>query len=341
MPHLLEFLRSVVLRVDASGVVDPIDSPTAAWLGDRPRTVQALCGVPDLSALIATPGPWRVVALPEGEHLLIGIDWHDHDTLATRLADATLQDRATVLNVLPTAVASDIAVRVLQPKAYRESTLLFVDAVQFSRLAARVDPVSCLRQLDFYFSLFDAVTRAFGVEKMTTLGDAYMAIAGVPQRRAAHAVDATLAALRLVRAVATRPGPVVDDWEWSFRVGLHSGPCISGVVGAQPYSFDVWGETVSIAAHIQRVSRPDVVSVSAATAALIGEFFALEFDGTTTVRNAGEVELYLVRGVHPELLSDPDEIIVNTSFADRYLAAFGVPAPHAAWHAHSFADGLG
>lgn len=331
----LELLTPVLLRVDAGGRLSPADTRSAAWLdalGDQPRTLQAVCGVGDPAELADAAGPWRTLPDVDGSFLLVGSTWAAPEAIARRIAHETLQAKQTLLNVLPHAVADRLGeVRGLQPKAYREATLLFIDAVQFSRLAARVDPVTCLKQLDFYFSLFDQVTRVFGVEKVTTIGDAYMAVAGVPQRRAAHAVDATLAALRVARAVAARPAPVVDEWEWSFRLGLHSGPCISGVLGARRHVFDLWGDTVSVAAHVQRVGRPDCVSVSGATFRLIEPFFDVSFDGTTVVRNAGEVEIYLVRGVRPELLADPAEIIVNNAFCDRYRDVYGVACPEAAW----------
>lgn len=335
MMSLLELLTPVLLRVDVLGRVTPADTRSAAWLaafGPQERTLQALCGKADARELVDSAGPWRSLPDIDGNHLLVGAAWADAEAIAHAIAPLSLQDKQTLLNVLPRPVAEHLAeARGLQPKAYREATMMFIDAVQFSRLAARVDPVTCLKQLDFYFSLFDQITSVFGVEKVTTIGDAYMAVAGVPARRAAHAVDATLAALRVARAIVARPAPVVDEWEWSFRLGLHSGPCISGVLGARRHVFDLWGDTVSVAAHVQRVGRPDAVSVSGATFRLIEPFFDVSFDGTTVVRNAGEVEIYLVRGVRPELLADPAEIIVNNAFCDRYREAYGVPCPEAAW----------
>jgi class 3 adenylate cyclase len=336
MQSLLDLLTPVILRVDADGALSPADPSTSAWLeGHAPedRSLAALCGVDGPRALVGADGRWRAVALPDGAHLVVGCAWQAGEQIAERLAEASLPDKQALLNVLPTDVGEHVSGRGLQPKAYRESTIVFIDAVQFSRLAARVDPVTCLKQLDFYFSLFDEITASFAVEKVTTMGDAYMAVAGVPHRRAAHAVDATLAALRVVQAVKTRPGPVVDEWEWSFRVGLHSGPCISGVLGARRQVFDLWGDTVSVAAQVQRVGRPDQVSVSGATAELLAEFFELGPDGATVVRNVGEVEIHVVRGVKPELLADPEEGLVNAAFRERYEASFGTPCPEAAWRA--------
>lgn len=334
MPSLLELLTPVLLRVDAEGGLEGADAPSRAWLaGHEPsdRSLARLCGAAEPAALVAAQGPWRALALPDGAYLVSGSAWQAGDAIAGRLAKTSLQDKQVLLNVMPAAVADEIATRTLQPKAYRESTIMFIDAVQFSRLAARVDPVSCLKQLDFYFSLFDQVTAAFGVEKVKTLGDAYMGVAGVPHRRAAHAVDATLAALRVARAIAARPGPVVDEWEWSFRLGLHSGPCITGVLGARRQVFDLWGDTVSVAAQVQRAGRPDTVSVSGATVELIGGFFDIGFDGMTVIHHAGEVAVHVVRGIRPELLADAEEGIVNAEFCQRYEAVFGETCPEAAW----------
>ena len=341
MSNVLDLVTPVILRVDAAGDIQPADEASAMWLEAQEvaglagpvdawdRSLLRLCGTADVTMLVDADGPWRAVALPSGEYLVVGAMWQGSDTIAMRVGAETLQNKQALLNVLPATASEGLSGRSLQPKAYRESTILFVDAVQFSRLAARVDPVSCIKQLDFYFSLFDQITGAFAVEKVTTIGDTYLAVAGVPQRRAAHAVDATLAALRLAQAVATRPGPVVDEWEWSFRIGLHSGPCISGVLGARKHVFDLWGDTVSVAAHVQRVGRPDVVSVSGVTAALIEPFFEVVFDGTTVVRNAGEVEIYVVRGVRPEL-ADERTGLVNAAFRAKYVAMFGDECPASA-----------
>ena len=340
MFDLHKLLTPLILRVDAERRVSPADDHSAEILlanGEPQALVELLAQLArDPEALFAVGGPWRALPQPDGGFLLIGVAWESQAVIAQNLASASLLDKQALLNVLPSAISEHLAAqRALQPKAYRESTVVLIDAVQFSRLAARVDPVSCLKQLDFYFLLFDQITSGFGVEKVTTIGDAYMGVAGVPQRRAAHAVDATLAALRVALAVAARPGPVVDAWEWSFRIGLHSGPCISGIIGARRKVFDLWGDTVSVAAHVQRVGRPDAVSVSGATAQLVEGFFDLQYDGTTVVRNAGEVEIHLVSGIRPELCAPDGPGLVNAAFHQRYEAAFGVACPEAAWRAQA------
>lgn len=353
MVALLELVEPIALRVDADGGVTPASPAAAQWLAARagPAGLRALFGCDSPAALLtlaqagskAMPevpwpeGPvvWDLSAETSsqaGAVLAVGAALRPAKALAVQLAQATLLDKSLALAVLPRELAAPLGER-LQPKAYRESTVMFIDAVQFSRLAARVDPVTCLKQLDFFFSAFDQITSAFGVEKLRTAGDTYVAVSGIPHRRASHAVDATFAALRCAQVVASGLTPIVDEWDWSFRIGLHSGPCISGVLGARKPVYDLWGDTVSIASHVERVGRPDRVSVSGAVRPLIEPFFALERVQTTMTQSVGEIEVFEVRGLLPEFQAAPQGGVANEAFKTLYEARFGTPSPAAAHEA--------
>lgn len=350
MVAILELVESIALRVDADGKVTPASSAAARWLAARP-------GAPSLGALFGAASPaflrslaessgkavpenpwpegpvaWDLSLEPSDGVLAVGVAIRSPRTLASQLATATLLDKSLALAVLPRESAAPLGER-LQPKAYRESTVMFIDAVQFSRLAARVDPVTCLKQLDFFFSAFDQITSAFGVEKLRTAGDTYVAVSGIPHRRLSHAVDATFAALRCAQVVASGLTPIVDEWDWSFRIGLHSGPCISGVLGSKKPVYDLWGDTVSVASHVERVGQPDSVCVSGAVRQLIEPFFSLEFLQTTVTRSVGEIEVFAVRGLLPELQADDQAMVANAEFAARYEARFASPCPSAAQEA--------
>lgn len=358
MVSLLELVETIALRVDASGEVVPASSAAARWLGARhARSFAALFGCPARAELaeLATRGAaarpptawpegpvaWDLFVESSGTILAIGAALRPPDALAATLSRAALIDKSLALSVLPRERGVPLGER-LQPKAFREVTVMFIDAVQFSKLAARVDPVTCLKQLDYFFSTFDKITSALGVEKLRTAGDTYMAVAGVPLRRTSHAVDATLAALRCAQVVASGLTPVADDWDWSFRIGLHTGPCISGVLGARKPVFDLWGDTVSIASHVERVGRPDCVSVSAAIQHIVEPFFDCVFDGTTVSHNAGEVPIYVVRGLRREFAADEVGVIANEAFRAAYVERFATRCPEAALdpHAASLADGI-
>lgn len=344
MTTVLELIEPIALRIDADGAIRPASPAAGRWLAGRAdASLGALFGAASLAALreraargepaapeVGWPeGPvaWDLFPEEGGAVLATGAAFRGPDELAERLSKSTLLDKSQALGVLPRERAGPLSER-LHPKAFREATVLFIDAVQFSRLAGRVDPVTCLKQLDFFFSAFDQLTSAFYVEKIRTAGDSYMAVAGVPHRRTSHAVDATFAALRCIKVVASGLTPMVDDWDWSFRFGLHSGPCISGVLGAKKPVFDLWGDTVSVAAHVERVGKPDSLCVSGTVQRLIEPFFECTFETTTTTRSAGEVPIYLVRGLRPEYAGEGG--LANQEFVARYEAMFGGPCPEAA-----------
>lgn len=350
MVALLELVEPISLRVDADGRVSPVSAAAARWLADRAGAANlgALFGAASPAALRALaetagraapespwpdgPASWDLSLEPSDAVLAVGVALRPPRALAAQLASATLLDKSLALAVLPRESAAPLGER-LQPKAYRESTVLFIDAVQFSRLAARVDPVTCLKQLDFFFSAFDQITSAFGVEKLRTAGDTYVAVAGIPHRRLSHAVDATFAALRCAQVVASGLTPMVDEWDWSFRIGLHSGPCISGVLGAKKPVYDLWGDTVSVASHVERVGQPDTVCVSGAVRQLVESFFALEFVQTTNTRSMGDVEVFTVRGLLPEFQVEGQPLVANEAFKQRYEQRFSSPCPAAAHEA--------
>ena len=130
--------------------------------------------------------------------------------------------------------------------------------------------IECLNQL---FSEFDRLAEASGVEKIKTSGDSYMAIAGIPSPNPDHARTAAVA-LDMIEAAGQLhlrfPEP------FSIRIGLHSGPVMAGVIGTQKFTYDVWGDTVNIAARMEAASRPNRVLSSASTATALGSDFALD-----------------------------------------------------------------
>jgi adenylate cyclase len=157
---------------------------------------------------------------------------------------------------------------------YDAATVIFADIVGFGKITARMKPyeiIGCLNQL---FSEFDRLADDLGVEKIKTIGDNYMAVAGVPTPRANHARTATRLALDII-AAAKQLQPRLPV-PFSIRIGLHSGPIIAGVIGTKRLAYDVWGDTVNIAARIEAASQPNRVLISAATAQGLGDDFVLE-----------------------------------------------------------------
>jgi adenylate cyclase len=182
-------------------------------------------------------------------------------------------------NLLRNVLPAEIAARLRNGETniadnFDDATVIFADIVGFGKITARMkayEIVSCLNQL---FSEFDRLADDFGIEKIKTIGDNYMAVAGVPTPRSGHARAATKFALELVAATGRLQSRLPVPF--SIRVGLHSGPVMAGVIGTRKFAYDVWGNTVNIAARIEAASEPDRVSVSEVTAKLLGTDFKLD-----------------------------------------------------------------
>ena len=222
-----------------------------------------------------------------------------------------------LLNILPASVAEELKRSgTVQPQNYDEVTVCFTDFAGFTLSSEALPAGELVSALHEYFTSFDEIVEEFGLEKLKTIGDAYMLVSGLPKPRAAHAVDAVLAALRMVEVVeelALRgEGPV-----WQVRVGLHSGPVAAGVVGVRKFAFDIWGNTVNLASRMESSGAVGRVNLSESTWALVDDFIECEERGHVQTKDKRDLRMYFAMGLKPDL-SEPGE------FARRYRARFGV-----------------
>jgi len=167
--------------------------------------------------------------------------------------------------------------------AHDKVTVLFADIVGFTPFAAKLPPGEVVRALEQLFVAFDAIAARFGVEKIKTIGDAYMAVAGVPYACEDHAVRAARMALAMIAALDRAD----LGHRLAIRVGLHSGPAVAGVIGADKFLYDLWGDTVNIASRVESHGSPGRVHVTAETAALLREHFVLEERGFVDLKGRG------------------------------------------------------
>ena len=178
-------------------------------------------------------------------------------------------------NILP----AEVATRLRNGESniadhFDDATVIFADVVGFGKITARMkayEIVACLNQL---FSEFDRLAEDAGIEKIKTIGDNYMAVSGVPTPRANHARMAAKFALDTVAATARLRSRLPVPF--SIRVGLHSGPVMAGVIGTRKFAYDVWGDTVNIAARLEAASQPNRVLASAATVKGLGSDYSLD-----------------------------------------------------------------
>jgi class 3 adenylate cyclase len=162
-----------------------------------------------------------------------------------------------------------------------------------------------VEELNACFSKFDSIMEEFGLEKIKTIGDAYMAASGIPKASPTHAVDAVLAGLAIqhfmndyMRARASK-GKV----GWELRLGIHSGPLVAGVIGKKKFAYDIWGDTVNTAARMESSGEVNRVNISAATYALVKDYFSCTHRGEVEAKNKGKLDMYFVDGLKGKFIN--------------------------------------
>ena len=199
-----------------------------------------------------------------------------------------------LLNILPASIAD----RLKQSSASiadhsAEVTVLFADIVGFTPLSASKTPQELVHLLDLIFSEFDVLAERHGLEKIKTIGDAYMAAAGLPDRRDDHAQAAARMAQDMLAAVAHLAAQTGEPL--SLRIGLNSGPVVAGVIGRKKFIYDLWGDTVNTASRMESHGIPGSIQCSEATARQLGPSFAMTERGAISVHGKGNMRTYLLR----------------------------------------------
>ena len=229
--------------------------------------------------------------------------------MAVQLSDRTREmerqrarSEELLLNILPRKIADELRANGrVEAKYYSDVTILFTDVVGFTRMFDTHSVDRMVRVLDHLVTAFDRVVREYGLEKLKTIGDAYMCAGGLTREGASHPVDAVLAGFEIVEVV--RRTAVAENLPLAVRVGAHTGPVAAGVVGIDKFAFDVWGDTVNFAARLEGASEPGRINIAQSTLHRVKDFFACSRRGNVLTKE-GEREMYFVDGLHPELAGD-------------------------------------
>jgi class 3 adenylate cyclase len=199
-----------------------------------------------------------------------------------------------LLNILPAELAKELsATGFARPARYDSATILFTDFSGFTQVASAMPADRMVAELNEIFGAFDDICDECGVEKIKTIGDAYMAAAGLPKPCADHAQRCVRAGLRMLDYLEQRNRE--SAFKWSLRIGVHSGPVVTGVVGKRKYAFDVWGDTVNIASRMESSGEPGRVNISAYTCDLIRTEFDCEYRGKVDAKGKGQIDMYFVK----------------------------------------------
>ena len=169
---------------------------------------------------------------------------------------------AVLRNVLPARVARELMEKgCCTPQYFPEVTVCFVDIVQFTAVAATLEPEVLIRELNTLFTAFDRIAEAHCCERMKTIGDAYLCACGLPEAKEHHVRATADAALAMIAYLTERNRSA--RLQWQVRVGIHTGPVVGGIVGTKKYLYDIFGDTVNIAARLEGLSAPMRINVSA------------------------------------------------------------------------------
>lgn len=202
-----------------------------------------------------------------------------------------------ILNILPAEVAQELRKTGIATPRYCENvSVMFTDFKEFTTIAEALSAQELVAELNECFVAFDAIIERFGLEKIKTIGDAYMCAAGIPSASNDHAFNAVSAALAIQEYIRENNSKRTQrgSQPWELRIGIHSGPVVAGVVGRKKFAYDIWGNTVNIASRLETSGEVGRVNVSSTTYQLIKDSFKCEFRGKILAKNIGEVEMYFI-----------------------------------------------
>lgn len=221
----------------------------------------------------------------------------------TDLARAKEKTEELLLNILPRETADELQKNgKATARHYNNVSVLFTDFKGFTNFAENTPPEKLVDELHRYFVKFDAIIDKYHIEKIKTIGDAYMCAGGVPIRNSSNPIAITLAALEIrdfmekVSAEKRAAGELTLD----IRIGIHTGPLTAGVVGMKKFAYDIWGDTVNTASRMESASEPGRINVSGTTYELIKKYFETEYRGQKEAKGKGLVEMYFVNAIKPD-----------------------------------------
>ncbi len=226
--------------------------------------------------------------------------FEDLNSLNSALEIERQKSESLLLNILPSETAQELKLTgKVKPVYHPLATILFTDFEGFSRISGLMTPEDLVEELDYCFSAFDQIIESHHLEKLKTIGDSYMCGGGIPMPSPAHPFYVVFAALQIQEFMELRKKQksALGLPYWNTRIGIHSGPLLSGVIGKKKFLYDVWGDTVNLASRMESSGVAGRVNVSKSTYELVKEVFDAEYRGKIVAKNMGEVDMYLIKGI--------------------------------------------
>jgi class 3 adenylate cyclase len=202
---------------------------------------------------------------------------------------------------------------------FEKVTILFADIEGFTKIVEHLNPDLLIDELDKFFIRFDEVVEKYDIEKIKTIGDAYMCAGGIPLKNRTNPIEVVLAAIEMQQFMKREGHPREPSHGgiWELRIGIHTGPVISGMVGRKKIAFDIWGDSVNIASRMESSGKAGEINITGVTYQLIRDFFVCQYRGRMPIKYKGETEMYFVKSIVPELSVNGEGILPNEQFFIR------------------------
>jgi class 3 adenylate cyclase/lipopolysaccharide biosynthesis regulator YciM len=217
-----------------------------------------------------------------------------------------------LLNILPAKTAEELKMKgKAKARRFENVTILFTDFKEFTKIAADVDPEILVKEINRCYKKFDEIVTQYGIEKIKTIGDAYMAAGGLPVPNNTHAEDVMKAAIdiRDFMLAYKEERKKNNKLFFEIRIGVHSGPVVAGIVGTKKFAYDIWGDTVNIAAHLESFSEPGKINTSECTYNLIKDHYKCSYRGEIEAKHGRKIRMYFVGEKIRETITDSHELI--------------------------------
>ena len=211
----------------------------------------------------------------------------------TALAAAHERSERLLHNILPPEIAKRLeeGEQTIADR-FDEASVLFLDIVDFTELASRLPPSEIVTLLNEIFSIFDQLSDDYGLEKIKTIGDAYMAVAGIPVPAVDHATRAVEMAIAMLESLRSFSSKMCEPIQ--ARVGICSGPVVAGVIGRRKFIYDLWGDTVNTASRMESHGRPDRIQVTNTTYEILKDYYHFEYRGIVDIKGKGAMPTYFL-----------------------------------------------
>jgi adenylate cyclase len=211
-----------------------------------------------------------------------------------------LKSDLLIRSILPEAVVNELNENSRSnPILVPQATIIFMDFVGFTQITQSLEPHQLVAELNKHFTVFDKVFKSHKVEKLKTIGDAYMAVGGLPEPNSTHPLDVALAAMRIIAYLDTTAPK--DHLEWKVRIGIHTGSVIAGIIGETKFSYDVWGGNVNLCSRLESAGKPGQINVSKEFMECTRDFFEFEDRGFIEIKHSEPVHMFFLIDIKSSL----------------------------------------